>query len=77
MTTLDLAKPEFAPHACLANPQFGTTSMHLAALLDHYGEAQIKQFLEDFITNGGSLVASNGEVKRRVGSGEIHLWANR
>jgi len=69
--TLDFAKPKFAPFACLANPQFGTTSMHLAVLLDYYGEARTKQFLQEFIANGGTLVASNGEVKRRVGSGEF------
>ena len=70
-TTLDLAKPEFASHGCLANPQFGTTSMHLAVLLEYYGAARTKQFLQNFIANGGTLVASNAEVKRRVGSGEF------
>jgi iron(III) transport system substrate-binding protein len=68
---LDFAKPEFAPYACLANPQFGTTSMHLAVLLDYYGEERTKQFLNNFIANGGTLVASNGEVRRRVSSGEF------
>jgi len=69
--TLDLAKPEFAPYSCLANPQFGTTSVHIAVLLLTYGEERTRQFLNDFIANGGTLVASNGEVKRRVGSGEF------
>jgi len=71
LTTLDFAKPKFARNACIANPQFGTTSMHLAVLLDRYGEEQTQQFLNDFVANGGTLVASNGEVKRRVGSGEF------
>ncbi len=69
-STLDLALPEFAKLSCIANPQFGTTSMHVAVLLEQYGEERVKKFLVDFVKNGGTIVASNGEVKRRVSSGE-------
>ena len=67
----DLASPEFAPHSCLANPQFGTTSMHLALLFDAYGDDVARKFLANFSANGGTMVASKGEVKRRVSSGEF------
>lgn len=67
----DLAKPEFAPKACLANPQFGTTSMHFAWMYQRYGRERVLQFLEAFTKNGGKMVASNGEVRRRVSSGEF------
>lgn len=67
---LDLAKPEFAPSSCLANPLFGTTSMHAAALFTTLGEEQARAFFEDFTKNGGTMLGSNGEVKRRVANGE-------
>ncbi|MCX6878584.1 MAG: extracellular solute-binding protein [Verrucomicrobia bacterium] len=67
----DLAKPEFAPRSCLANPLFGTTAVHAAALFNTWGETRARKFFEDFARNGGKMLASNGEVKRRVGSGEF------
>ena len=69
--TTDLALPEFASRACIGNPLFGTTSMHAAALFDLLGEDQAKQFFENFSANGGRMLASNGEVRRRVASGEF------
>lgn len=67
----ELAETPFAARTCLANPLFGTTSMHLAALLETWGAGKLESFLERFVENGGRLVASNGEVKRRVGNGEF------
>lgn len=68
---LELADPRFAKMSCIANPQFGTTSLHFAALYLELGEEGFRKFLKDFRANGGTLVASNGEVKRRVSSGEF------
>lgn len=70
-SVLDLAKPEYASKSCLANPQFGTTSMHLALIYELWGEDVARKFLSDFTANGGTMVASNGEVRRRVSSGEF------
>lgn len=67
----DLAKPEFAPRSCMANPLFGTTAVHAAALFRTWGESRARKFFEDFTRNGGKVLASNGEVKRRVGAGEF------
>jgi len=72
-SVLDLAKPEFASRSCLANPLFGTTSMHAAVLLQIYGPEGAERFFNDFARNGGRMLASNGEVKRRVGSGEFEF----
>lgn len=68
---LDLARADIAPKACLANPLFGTTSMHLAALFERLGDEKAKAFLREFTANGGRMLASNGEVRRRVSSGEF------
>lgn len=67
----DLARPEFAPRSCLANPLFGTTSMHMAALAQRWGGERVRQFLQEFQRHGGRMVASNGEVRRRVAAGEF------
>ena len=69
-TVEDLAKPEFAPRSCLANPLFGTSAVHAAVLFKSWGEARARKFFDDFSRHGGKMLASNGEVKRRVGSGE-------
>jgi iron(III) transport system substrate-binding protein len=70
-SVLDLAKPEFAAGSCLANPLFGTTSMHAAALFETLGDEVASQFFQAFRANGGRMLSSNGEVRRRVGSGEF------
>ncbi len=69
----DLTHARFAGRACLANPLFGTTSMHVAALVGALGDERTQVFLEDFSRNGGRLASSNGDVKRRVASGECAL----
>lgn len=69
-SVLDLLAPRFKGKACIANPLFGTTSMHAAALFQVLGEEKAKQFFEDFAANGGKVLSSNGEVRRRVADGE-------
>lgn len=69
-SVFDLLAPRFRGQACLANPLFGTTSMHAAALFAVLGEQRAGQFFEDFAANGGRMVSSNGEVRRQVAGGE-------
>lgn len=68
-SVLDLANERFRGRACLANPLFGTTSMHAAALFGALGEARARAFFDEFAKNGGRLVSSNGEVRRQVANG--------
>ncbi len=70
---MDLLDPQFQGQACLANPLFGTTSMHAAALFDVLGEERARGFFEQFVENGGRIVSSNGEVRRRVAAGDCAL----
>lgn len=67
----DLVDPRFRGKACLANPLFGTTSMHAAALFAVLGDAGARQFFGAFTQNGGKVVSSNSEVRRRVADGEF------
>lgn len=67
----DLADARWKTQTAIANPLFGTTTMHVAALFAVWGEAKTKAFLGDVKTNQTRIASSNGEVKRLVVSGEI------
>ncbi|WP_394836418.1 extracellular solute-binding protein [Pendulispora rubella] len=67
----DLANPRWKGQIALANPLFGTTTMHVAALASIWGDDALIDFLDAARANGARLASSNGEVKRLVASGEI------
>jgi iron(III) transport system substrate-binding protein len=67
----DLAAPRFEGQACLANPLFGTTSMHAAALFQSLGDDEAKKFFQSLVDNDVKILSSNGEVRRRVANGEF------
>jgi len=68
-SVLDLADARFRGRTCLANPLFGTTSMHAAALFAVLGEDRATRFFNDFLANDGRLASSNGDVRRLVAEG--------
>lgn len=70
-SVLGLLDGRFKDKACLANPLFGTTSMHAAALFARLGDDEAKKFFAGFAANGGKILSSNGEVRRRVAAGEF------
>ncbi|MEN8128652.1 MAG: extracellular solute-binding protein [Pseudomonadota bacterium] len=70
-SVMDLLDERFKGEACMANPLFGTTSMHAAALFAVLGEEKAKAFFEGFVANDGTVLSSNGEVRRRVAAGEF------
>lgn len=67
----DLLDERLRGKACIANPLFGTTSMHAAALFVTLGDEKAKAFFEGFVANDGKILSSNGEVRRRVANGEF------
>ncbi len=67
----DLAAPRWAGKAAMANPLYGTTTMHVAALFTVWGEAEAKRFLDAVKANRVRIASSNGEVKRLVEAGEV------
>jgi iron(III) transport system substrate-binding protein len=67
----DFLDPKWRGKACLANPLFGTTSMHAAALFEITGDEKARAFFEGLSSNAVKILSSNGEVKRRVGDGEF------
>jgi iron(III) transport system substrate-binding protein len=67
----DLADPRWKGATAIANPLFGTTTMHVAALFSTWGEGQGRAFLQALKENRARIASSNGEVKRLVVSGEV------
>jgi len=69
-SVMDLLDERFRGKSCMANPLFGTTSMHAAALFAVLGEKRARDFFERFASNGGRVLASNGDVRRQIANGE-------
>ncbi|HZZ84924.1 MAG TPA: extracellular solute-binding protein [Anaeromyxobacteraceae bacterium] len=67
----DLADPRWKGQTAIANPLYGTTTMHVAALAEAWGDDGLKRFLTQLKSNGVRIASSNGEVKRLVASGEV------
>jgi iron(III) transport system substrate-binding protein len=67
----DLASPRWKGQTAIANPLFGTTTMHVAALFATEGDESAQAFLRDLRANEIRVASSNGEVKRLVVGGEV------
>jgi len=67
----DLARPEWKGEGAIANPLFGTTTMHVAALATQWGEEGTRAYLDGLQENGVRIASSNGEVRRLVVAGEV------
>jgi iron(III) transport system substrate-binding protein len=70
-SVFELADPRWKGQAALANPLFGTTTMHVAAWWTAWGEEKTRDFLDKLKQNRVRIASSNGEVKRLVASGEV------
>jgi iron(III) transport system substrate-binding protein len=67
----DLADARWKGRTAIANPLFGTTTMHVAALFAAWGDERANAFLAALEANDVRVASSNGEVKRLVVSGEV------
>jgi iron(III) transport system substrate-binding protein len=67
----DLADARWAGQTTIANPLFGTTTMHVAAIFVAWGDELGKKFMTDLKANKVRVASSNGEVKRLVVAGEV------
>lgn len=67
----DLVDPQWRGEAAIANPMFGTTTIHVAAWFNRWGEGKAKTFLTALKDNEIRIASSNGEVKRLVAAGEV------
>ncbi len=67
----DFLKPRWSSRVAIANPLFGTTTIHAAALFAILGDDEARHFFEALKANGVRIVSSNGEVRRLVSRGEV------
>jgi len=67
----DLTQAKYKANVAIANPLFGTTTFHMAALFTHLGDQKALQLLNDLKKNQIVIATSNGDVKKRVMQGEV------
>ncbi len=65
----DLTAPEWKGRAVIANPLFGTTTAHVAALFAVLGDEEAEKFMRRLKENGIAISTSNGESADFVASG--------
>ncbi len=68
-SVMDFVSPKWKGRAVIANPLFGTTTAHIAALFTVLGDEQAKRFMEKMKANRVAVSTSNGESADFVASG--------
>jgi iron(III) transport system substrate-binding protein len=71
----DLGRPEFAQRTAIANPLFGTTRGHLAAMFAIDGESKGRAFLEAMRKEGAMVVDGNSASVRALIAGHVDFAA--
>lgn len=66
----DLSDPRWKGKAAIANPHFGTTGTHFAALYAQWGEARFRAWLRALRANEVAVLPGNAQVRDKVASGE-------
>jgi len=67
---LELTNPKYKSKICIANPLFGTTTFHIAALFATLGNKKARNFMSQLKQNNIIIASSNGDVKEKVASGK-------
>jgi iron(III) transport system substrate-binding protein len=62
----DLADPKWRGKAAIADPRFGTTRTHVAALFAQLGPEKAQEFLQKLLRNETRMVDGNAMVKNLV-----------
>lgn len=72
-SVFDLADPRWKGNAALADPRFGSTSFHVAALYAQVGDAKMDDFFRRLKANDVRVVDSNSTVRDLVVRGEVRV----
>lgn len=72
-SVFDLADPKWRGQVAIADPRFGSTSFHVAALYAHAGDTKMDDFFRRLKTNGVRVVDGNSVVRDLVARGEVKL----
>jgi iron(III) transport system substrate-binding protein len=69
----DLADPKWKDQVAIADPRFGSTSFHVAALYAELGDERADEFFRKLKTNGVKIVPGNSVVRDMVARGEVKV----
>ena len=69
----DLVRTNLKGETAIANPLFGTTSTHSAALFVKLGEEEARQYFMDLRANDVAIVDGNSVVRDLVAAGELKM----
>ena len=69
----DLADPKWRGQVAMADPRFGSTSFHVAALYAMAGDAKMDDFFRRLKANGIRIVDGNSVVRDLVARGEVKV----
>lgn len=72
-SVLDLADPKWKGQAAIADPRFGSTSFHVAALYAILGDQKADDFFRRLKANGVRVVDGNSVVRDMVVRGEVKV----
>lgn len=69
----DLTAPKWFGKVAMANPLFGTTATHIAAIFASGGSEEGRNFLSRLMKNNIRIVDGNSVVRDMTGAGEVSL----
>lgn len=72
-SVFDLADPEWKGQVAMADPRFGSTSFHVAALYVLAGDEKMDDFFRRLKANDVRIVDGNSVVRDLVARGEVHV----
>jgi len=72
-SVFDLADPKWKGQVAMADPRFGSTSFHVAALYTEAGDARMDDFFRRLKANDVRIVDSNSAVRDLVVRGEVKV----
>lgn len=70
-SVFDLADPKWKEQVAMADPRFGSTSFHVAALYALAGDQKMDDFFRRLKTNGVRIVDGNSVVRDLIARGEV------
>jgi iron(III) transport system substrate-binding protein len=72
-SVFDLADPKWKGQVAVADPRFGSTSFHVAALYAEVGDERAEEFFRGLKANGVKIVPGNSVVRDMVARGEVKV----
>jgi iron(III) transport system substrate-binding protein len=69
----DLTDPKWEDQVAIADPRFGSTSFHVAALYAELGDEKADEFFRKLKANGVKIVPGNSVVRDLVARGDVKM----